>query len=294
MLAWFDQEEAAELRANKGRTDDDFDEAPSLLAVRSAVESLLDRKYRSPHFNKDHRFVVLRIGDGVPLQVRQLSQGYQSMLAMAMDFARRLTIGNPHLAYPSYNSFVSDQMQEELFRLVDYLRHADMNSVPDLFGDRVHSGAFALEAPALMLVDEIDLHLHPLWQQRVLGDLMRTFPLTQFIVTTHSPQVLSTVRRENIRILRETEAGHEAVVPDFSPLAHESGDALARVMGTAVHPPLPVLETVQQYEQKVRAGLENSEDACNLKRTLDAAGYQFQDSDLALWRLLARRQARAG
>ncbi len=50
-----------------------------------------------------------------------------------------------------------------------------------------------LRAEAIVLIDEIDLHLHPEWQQIVLPDLLKTFENTQFIVTTHSPQVLSTV-----------------------------------------------------------------------------------------------------
>ena len=44
-----------------------------------------------------------------------------------------------------------------------------------------------------MLIDEVELHLHPRWQQRVLPDLTRTFPNAQFVVSTHSPLVLTTV-----------------------------------------------------------------------------------------------------
>ena len=47
------------------------------------------------------------------------------------------------------------------------------------------------------------MHLHPKWQQTVLTDLTKAFPNIQFIVTTHSPQVLSTVKKEQIRILGE-------------------------------------------------------------------------------------------
>ena len=50
-----------------------------------------------------------------------------------------------------------------------------------------------LQSKAIVLIDEIELHLHPAWQQRILSDLMRTFPNAQFIVSTHSPQVLTTV-----------------------------------------------------------------------------------------------------
>ena len=55
-----------------------------------------------------------------------------------------------------------------------------------------------LESEAIVLIDEVELHLHPSWQQRVLIDLARTFPNTQFIVSTHSPQVLTTVEPQRI------------------------------------------------------------------------------------------------
>ncbi|AKT41671.1 AAA family ATPase [Chondromyces crocatus] len=55
-----------------------------------------------------------------------------------------------------------------------------------------HLGAAApSEATGVVLIDEVDLHLHPAWQWRVLEDLTRTFPRIQFVVTTHSPQVMS-------------------------------------------------------------------------------------------------------
>ena len=47
-----------------------------------------------------------------------------------------------------------------------------------------------LSAEAIVMIDEVDLHLHPSWQQRVMADLLRTFPQTQFIMTTHSPFVV--------------------------------------------------------------------------------------------------------
>jgi len=50
-----------------------------------------------------------------------------------------------------------------------------------------------LESEAVVLIDEIDLHLHPEWQRRVVGDLLRTFPKTQFLLTTHSPFIIEAV-----------------------------------------------------------------------------------------------------
>ena len=55
----------------------------------------------------------------------------------------------------------------------------------------------------VVMIDEVDLFLHPSWQQRILPDLRRIFPKIQFIVTTHSPQVISSISKECIRIIAE-------------------------------------------------------------------------------------------
>jgi hypothetical protein len=53
----------------------------------------------------------------------------------------------------------------------------------------------------VVLVDEIDLHLHPEWQRRVIPLLAKTFPNIQFIFTTHSPIVVGSVEWSNIHVL---------------------------------------------------------------------------------------------
>jgi len=60
-----------------------------------------------------------------------------------------------------------------------------------------------LQGEAVVLIDEIELHLHPDWQRRVLTDLRRTFPNCQFIVTTHSPQVLSEVPNDAVILVKD-------------------------------------------------------------------------------------------
>jgi len=53
-----------------------------------------------------------------------------------------------------------------------------------------------LESEAVVLIDEIDLHLHPEWQRKVVGDLLRTFPKTQFLLTTHSPFIIEAINNQ--------------------------------------------------------------------------------------------------
>ena len=55
----------------------------------------------------------------------------------------------------------------------------------------------------IVMIDEVDLCLHPAWQQRIIGDLRHAFPNIQFIVTTHSPQVVSSVPKECVRIISD-------------------------------------------------------------------------------------------
>ena len=61
------------------------------------------------------------------------------------------------------------------------------------------------EAGAVVLIDEIDLHLHPKWQRQIARKLTETFPRCQFIATTHSPQVIGEVEHDRIQIIAEDE-----------------------------------------------------------------------------------------
>jgi len=58
-----------------------------------------------------------------------------------------------------------------------------------------------LKGEGIILIDEIELHLHPKWQRTIVPRLEKTFPNIQFILTTHSPQVLSSMKRENVFVL---------------------------------------------------------------------------------------------
>lgn len=129
-----------------------------------------------------------------------------------------------------------------------------------------------LEAEAIVLIDEVDLHLHPSWQQRVLPDLMRTFPQAQFIVSTHSPQVLTTVKPEHVVELYR-EAGR--IVPGDArghTYGATAGDVLTVVMDVKERPPGELNEFVavlDRYNDLVYAGQGESELALALRRKLE-------------------------
>jgi hypothetical protein len=69
------------------------------------------------------------------------------------------------------------------------------------------SGVKLVENRGIVLVDEIDLHLHPEWQRRVIPDLSATLPNLQFVVTSHSPLVAGTLQAPNIILMDQSPDG---------------------------------------------------------------------------------------
>jgi predicted ATP-binding protein involved in virulence len=70
-----------------------------------------------------------------------------------------------------------------------------------------------LAEPAVCMVDEIDLHLHPRWQREIIAYLTNLFPKTQFIVTAHSPLIVQSAENANIALLRK-EGDHVVIEND--------------------------------------------------------------------------------
>ena len=145
---------------------------------------------------------------------------------------------------------LSDGYKTSLAMVMDIASRA-VEANPDL-------GVEALAASGIVLIDEIELHLHPSWQQRIIPDLQRTFPNIQFICTTHSPQVLSTVKPENIRVITDDGkivTGEEAGVNTYGA---QSYVVLEDLMKVAANPRLPEVEALKD-SLKYRLALRSVE-----------------------------------
>ena len=115
------------------------------------------------------------------------------------------------------------------------------------------------ETPGIVLIDEVDLHLHPVWQQRIIRDLQTLFPKVQFIVSTHAPSVISSVKRENMLVL---DADGQ---PDTLPVEVYGKDAnsiLSAVMD-ANHRPAEVQAMFDQFYLAVEKDIPQAEAILN-------------------------------
>jgi predicted ATP-binding protein involved in virulence len=193
MCQWFYLRENQELRERlQIREESDF-EFSDLKAVRTALALALDNVSRVFFDNSPPSLKVEFTNTNENprvLELEQLSDGYRNLLAVILDFARRLA-----QAHPNWDN--------------------------------------SLEAPGILLIDEVELHLHPQWQQRIIPNLRKVFPNTQLIVATHSPQVLTTVDRDKISILKE----NTLHVASSSTYGAESSRVMLEVMETESRPP---------------------------------------------------------
>ncbi len=130
-----------------------------------------------------------------------------------------------------------------------------------------------LNSPGIVMIDEIDLHLHPRWQQRVLHSLRQAFPKIQFIVTTHSPQVLSTVDRTAIRLLSQASDGDFSTIHSETPRLQTQGvsssDILAQVMGVDPVPDEEAARQLSEYKALIQQNQQEAESTQSLRQQLE-------------------------
>jgi predicted ATP-binding protein involved in virulence len=127
----------------------------------------------------------------------------------------------------------------------------------------------------MVMIDEIEQHLHPVWQQRILPSIRKIFPNIQFIVTTHSSEVLSTVESHQIRILRDNKC--YAAPPGA--LGAESQRLLQDVLGLKdARPPIPAVDELKEYLALVDQEQWDSNRAKELRTILDTRYQGYEPS----------------
>lgn len=101
------------------------------------------------------------------------------------------------------------------------------------------------EGKALVLIDELDLHLHPKWQRSIVENLTRVFPNCQFIATSHSPQIIPALKPEKIHIINR----NETIRPDRS-LGMDTNWILKHLMESDDRPEISV-KAIEEVEELI-------------------------------------------
>lgn len=243
MCQWFYLRENQELRDQ--RSHDKSFELPDLKAARRALTNTLENVTRvffdnnPPNLKVEMKDVAGRF---TTFELEQLSDGYRNLLALVLDFARRLAQANPGWANP-------------------------------------------LEAPGILLIDEVELHLHPRWQQTVIPNLRKAFPNTQLLIATHSPEVVTTVDSKGIYIVSDGTL-RSCPTPTYGA---KSSDVVSEVLGMKSQRP-PGNEVADKISRLFAAiDAERLDEAKSLRAELESWAKGYPEPDLSRAALLIRR-----
>lgn len=148
-------------------------------------------------------------------------------------------------------SLLSDGIRN-MTALVADLAHRAVRLNPQ-FGDET-----CRITPGIVLIDEVDLHLHPAWQQTIVESLRGAFPAMQFILSTHSHLVASTLPGASLRIIASDGAVSR---PALETQGYDSPFALGVVFGVNSSPPIEIARQLSRYRALLEQGQGQGEDA---------------------------------
>lgn len=200
-------------------------------AFDKAIESTIDFRNLFKWFrNQEDIENQVRVRDNPEYKDKSLSAVKRAMLAM-LDGFDDIHINRSPLAMKV--------KKDGKYLTINQLSDGEKCTIA-LFGDLARRMALAnperenpLEGTGVVLIDELDLHMHTSWQRKALGVLKATFPNVQFIITTHSPQILGEAD-DTINLLYMFHEGKKISFKSYkSFMGWDTNVILEEVMGTA-------------------------------------------------------------
>ncbi len=168
-------------------------------------------------FNPDHKLTNI---EEWLFQLKFASQNGQPSAAARLELIKDLVVSEIFPEILDFRFTTTEELRNYieyetkegwfLFEELGYGYQTTLSWIIDLckkMFERYPTSPNPLREPAVVLVDELDLHLHPKWQKSIVDYLTNNFIATQFIVTTHSPLLLQTIKKVNLFLLLKKENG---------------------------------------------------------------------------------------
>lgn len=216
-------------------------------AFTNAITSMV-KDWEQIHYSWDQEDILGKTKNGNWLPLKNLSDGYRSIVHLTADLAYRAIQLNPQL------------------------------------GERA-----VLETEGIVLIDEIDMHLHPKWQRHIVEDLKRTFPKIQFIVTTHSPFIVQSLKADEVISLDGENINEDPFTKSIEEIAEQDMD-VADVKRSQKF--LHFQEVAALYFNLIEEGKNSENDlkTKQLKEQLDTLELEFNDDPVYVALMQAERK----
>jgi len=207
---WFFDKETEELRYQRDAGKFDI-ELPDLKFVRAAIKKafqILEKKNYLLKSNKQNNTPTLSLQDQdnkeITEDLSQKSDGEKAIITLIADIAYNLSIAHN-------------------------FENSDGNY---------------LASPGIVLIDEIEAHLHPTWQRKIVGLLTEIFPNIQFFITTHSPQVIASVNSKSLFLCDNFKVSKINIKSKGT-----DSNTLLKYVFNATERPKPYVDLIEEFER---------------------------------------------
>ena len=232
-------------------------EDASLVSDEAVIQEIIDLDYRS-YLRKEPAFrdIIVQIGkvaseitDGFPIQFSGVSEDDDGF------FPEFSTVDGP-MPLNTVSQGTQSVIQWLAHLLIGYAAYYDF---PENLAEK----------PGVLIIDEIDAHLHPSWQRRIIPALTSHFPNLQIFCSTHSPLMLAGLKAGQVQLLQRDESNRVTVSRNEVDISGWSADEILRSF-LGVHDPtdretVDHLERLRELRRKRELSPEESEELESLR-----------------------------
>ena len=251
-----EQDQDPELRKRLALVSDN----PSLISDEAVIQRIIDLDYRSYLRRKpEFRNIIVKIGMVASEIAKDFPIKFHGVDEDARGFFPEFSTLDGPIPLNTMSQGTQSMVQWLAHLLIGYAEYYDF---PE-----------NLEAlPGILIVDEIDAHLHPSWQQRIIPTLTHHFPNLQIFCSTHSPLMLAGLKEGQVQLLQRDDKGKVTVSTNNVDIIGWSADEILRNflgvpdptdLGTVRH-----LERLQELRGKRELSTEEAQELEDLRHTV--------------------------
>ena len=232
-----------------------------IVSDQRVMQKIIDLDYRSYRRKEPaSRDIIVKIGE----MASEITEGFPIQFLGVDEDARGLF---PQFHTPDGNMPLN-ALSQGTQSLIQWLAHfligyAEYYEFPESLADK----------PGVFIVDEIDAHLHPSWQRRIIPTLTRHFPGLQIFCSTHSPLMLAGLKEGQAQLLRRDDQGKVVVSRNESDIIGWSVDEITRILLDVPNPTdletVKHLERLQELRHKQTLSTEEAAELEQLRHTVN-------------------------
>ncbi len=238
-----------------------FDLNPSLIRDEEAVQIIVDLDYKA--YRESNPAIRAPIHWAAKI-ASEITEGFVSAFSKIGEDERGL--------FPEFKtkdgSLPLNVLSQGTQSIIQWLTHLIVG-----YAEYYNYPKDLTEKPGILIIDEIDAHLHPSWQRRIIPALTKAFPRLQIFCSTHSPLMLAGLKEGQIHLLRRDDKGKVTVTRNETDVKGWSADEILRTFLDVRNPTdletTRHIERLQELRRKTKLTPSETEELEDLRHTIN-------------------------